>query len=333
LHARAASLGSGPPADNSNNHPFVSTDKQVALVHNGKIFEYDALTKKYMVNSRCDSEILLRIFEAGSRDTSIEGRLMGLKDIWSHVVLGHMAVAIGERMPQGERRMWLFRNHFRTLWLLDLRKTLGQMFFCSTPELWLQAMGDCPKLWDHVSRKSKFIEVLPEQLWVFTKRPGAEVENSDIHKFEIKQNGVSLFEYEGTPIAIINKEPTCEVLTDLDHNEEPKNKPTKSFYPKYQKPKKFLPALPLKNPGFHVVDPQKEVENRTLENRLRELDEKCAGLEQTIEDVRTTAWNKMREGSLNKILNDEDSDFEEIIQSITDAQTELAGTLSILENL
>jgi predicted glutamine amidotransferase len=65
VHARGASHGVGSPDDNKNNHPFVSNCKTVGLVHNGRIpdNEYRSLIKKYQVESSCDSELFLRIFE------------------------------------------------------------------------------------------------------------------------------------------------------------------------------------------------------------------------------------------------------------------------------
>ncbi len=152
VHARGASVGVGTPSDNKNNHPFVNTSRSIGLVHNGRIpdVEYDVLVKKYEVNSKCDSEILLRIFEAGETypeiekthigpgevDEQIANRLLGLRDIWSYIDKGHMAVAIGERANEHDRNLFLFRNKWRSLWIIDCRKDLGQVFFCSTPEIW-----------------------------------------------------------------------------------------------------------------------------------------------------------------------------------------------------
>jgi glucosamine--fructose-6-phosphate aminotransferase (isomerizing) len=56
-HCRWTSPGGGPEKVNKNNHPHVSKDYRVALVHNGKIPEYNYLKKRYNVNTDCDSEV------------------------------------------------------------------------------------------------------------------------------------------------------------------------------------------------------------------------------------------------------------------------------------
>jgi glucosamine 6-phosphate synthetase-like amidotransferase/phosphosugar isomerase protein len=156
-HARAASMGVGVPSVNRNNHPFISWDGTIGLVHNGRIpdTEYRALKKRYPTTSACDSEIVLRIFEAGKfadEDRTKEFEpyglvsqgLTGMKDIWSYLSLGHMAVAIGETQNDN-RRLWLFRNKHRSLWLADMRSQLGQVFFFSAPQIWREAVENYEK--------------------------------------------------------------------------------------------------------------------------------------------------------------------------------------------
>ena len=343
VHARQASIGAGHPSENKNNHPFVSTDRQIALVHNGKISEYDVLTKKYMVNTKCDSEILLRIFEAGGTDSSIESRLKGLKDIWSHVVDGHMAVAIGERMNENERRLWLFRNQFRTLWLVDLRRTLGQIFFCSTPEIWKQAISDCPRTWNRIKKKSKLVELPKDQAWVLGLRKGAGVvSNSDIKKFEVQNTGTSAFEYKGDPIEIPQKKPVCEIVTklneddQLDHTPAPHGKSYNlqqwrhgdDYYGSYgdyhSKSSKNEPSEPI---DVEPVDVEvSQFEKKQQGQQYRDLLENCEEIDKLVGNIKTDIWNKFQEGTLEKIS------LEELLQSVKDAKLELQGTLALLEH-
>ena len=51
LHARYTSSGVGHARHNKNNHPFVSTDKTVAMVHNGIIQEACCLKEKYEIKN------------------------------------------------------------------------------------------------------------------------------------------------------------------------------------------------------------------------------------------------------------------------------------------
>lgn len=215
VHSREASHGSGLPSINKNNHPFVNADLSVALVHNGRIPEniYEELRKKYEVLSACDSEILLRIFEGADQtadveielseaDKDISGRLVGLKDIWSTVSKGHMAVAIGELL-EDKRRLWLFRNKYRSLWIFDLREMLGQVFFVSTPQIWQMAIDECRGLKNTLRKKNvKFIELPTEEIWLLEidgKHP--TVTDNQLHKFEVEATGdYEAWEFSGEQI-------------------------------------------------------------------------------------------------------------------------------------
>lgn len=120
-HARAATQGN--PKENKNNQPFVSENKKICLVHNGRVDDYEKLKSRYKLESDCDSEILLRIFES----TQSIADLITLQ--------GPSAGAIASA---DDKSLWLFRNEDRPLWLIDLREALGQIFFCSTLDIWLQ---------------------------------------------------------------------------------------------------------------------------------------------------------------------------------------------------
>lgn len=234
VHARGASQGSGPPAINKNNHPFTSSDKSIGLIHNGKIpsEEYNLLSKKYEVSSDCDSEILLRIFEAGdvsninnvltnppTMDAKIAQRLVGLRDIWSFIEKGHMAVAVGERVDSNVRRLFLFRNQHRSLWIADLRKKLGQVFFCSTPEIWNDAFRNS-KAYKFINERVKLIDLPVRELWTMQVDKSTPVVKS-VDKYDIFSQGTKFWKPEGEQIKIANVKPPTTVITKLDENEQP----------------------------------------------------------------------------------------------------------------
>lgn len=207
VHARGASLGSGHPQINKNNHPFTSTSKSIGLIHNGKIpdSEYNVLTKKYEVDSECDSEILLRIFESAENND----RLAGIQDIWSYIDKGHMAVAIGERIDTHNRKLFLFRNQYRSLWLFDVRKELGQVFFASTPEIWDNAYikSDAYKFIKNVKK----IELPPKELWMFDLNAD-DIYAEKIKKYSIESIGKTFWKYEGELIKIPQNESVVPVI-------------------------------------------------------------------------------------------------------------------------
>lgn len=68
-HLRAATSG-GVSDDNA--HPFLNEDKDLALVHNGMLFDYDTakktLAEKHVFSSNVDSEVLLHILEDEGED-------------------------------------------------------------------------------------------------------------------------------------------------------------------------------------------------------------------------------------------------------------------------
>lgn len=208
VHARDASPNVGTPSVNKNNHPFISSDKATALIHNGRIHEFDSLTKKYEVKSSCDSEVLLRIFEE-------RGELEGIKDIWRQITRGHMAVAIGQR-DEATRRLWLFRNTWRTLWVVDLRKQLGQIFFTSTADIWQQAADRC-KFLSKTRGQIALYEVPPYEIWSFETDDDKEIK---VEKYEVERGLISKWAHEGPRQRILEEDSVTEIITELDDNEE-----------------------------------------------------------------------------------------------------------------
>ncbi len=189
-HCRLSSAGVGHEKFNKNNHPHVSADRRVALIHNGKIPEYNALRGRYDLRSDCDSEILLTMFESGEEFKSKEDylhqefpklssdvayRMMGMKEIFSRVNYGAMAVAIAERFENERgRRLWLFRDEERPIHVVDMRSTLGQIWFCSTPEIWKTAVDMTPSVKPYIPDDKKVIEFPPHQVWMLQTEPSDE---------------------------------------------------------------------------------------------------------------------------------------------------------------
>lgn len=250
-HCRWTSPGGGPEKVNKNNHPHVSKDCRVALVHNGKIPEYNYLKKKYETLTDCDSEILLRIFESGEtyhdqitylrkampkvwEDTpdQLMHRIFGLKQIFSEVNYGAMAVAIGERLDEGKRSLFLFRNNFRPITIIDLRKSLGQIFFASTPELFRQAWDSSELAKSLIPADQPVIELPDDWIYSFV------LDHNDIEIRRLKVNKTRRYgqweqpEEEETEIPKSETQydrSKLDVITNLDESEEPKPIPKSTF--------------------------------------------------------------------------------------------------------
>lgn len=299
-HAREASVG--PPSINKNNHPFVNTDRTIAVVHNGRIPdpEYSALRKKYEINSECDSEILLRIFENENGD-----KLAGVKDIWSFFSrkYGHntlsipaMAVAIGERLSEGVRRLWLFRNDLRTLWLVDLRESLGQIFFCSTEEIWHQAIASSPAAKFLRRNTIKLIELLPEEIWSMKISPSCPtITEENLQKFEVKIGDYEPWNHKGDCLKINRSTSNPDVITVLNENDELT----------YEKPRLLpVPFDSFKTDGGPALALCNEISN-------------------TILDIETLVQNSA--DSLSP------REFGDLIHDLEETKNDLQGTLRILQ--
>lgn len=251
-HARGASSGVGGPSTNKNNHPFVSETKSLGVVHNGRVnqTDYDLFVKKYNVTSKCDSEIFLRVFEAASGDKAeLEKmfekadheylinlgmtdrevrRLLGLRDIWSffgHTDKNSMAVAIAERVSEDERQLWLLRNQGRPLWVADLREQLGQVFFCSTYEIFEKAFqGICGD--ELIGGKVRTTYLHPDEMWslkINKDAPHVDIEN--VMKITVKSSAKTTWKPEGASIPIYqNNNMNLKVISILGADDEITNK-------------------------------------------------------------------------------------------------------------
>lgn len=344
MHARGASTGVGAPAVNKNNHPFVSSCHSIGLIHNGRIpdAEYKALKRKYQVDTGCDSEILLRIFEQGihnaeklddlpSEDKDVAVRLNGIRGIWSQIVRGHMAVGIGERLDKGERRLWLFRNMYRPIWLADLRANLGQVWFFSTPEIWQDAVYSCSsKFYKHI-QKVKLIELPTEQIWVLTITPEKNVVGDGmIMKFDVCPEGMSSFEYDGEPLAIPRKSIVSEVITKLDEDGDVVTKKSYTTYtktetkPEVKTEKKAENTLKLAESSFESENIM-ELDEYSTSISIQNVVMECQRINQLVGRIETTCENAMMEQSMSA------SNYADVMSSLEQTAIDLQGTLKLIE--
>lgn len=301
VHARGASKAFGEPSVNHNNHPFTSLDKSIGLIHNGRIddIEYHSLKQKYGLQTQCDSEIILRIFESGVSysskelkdsfgDFELPQRLAGVRDIFSLINEGHMAVAVGERGDDGSRMLWLFRNRHRPLWIVDMREPLGQVFFVSEPSIWEDAINECSGI-RILARTQKLIELPTEEIWYFKITPDVPCPIS-VQRFEVCKEGSTPWQFDGKKYDPVQRDASFEVITNLDEKDrilQQRHKP--------QPPKERLPK---------IVEWE--------EFPLSELEKKCNILIDLIHDIRTSTEQLAQEQSMTK------HDFEQLLECLED---------------
>jgi predicted glutamine amidotransferase len=367
LHCRYATPGVGVPSVNRNNHPFVSVDKSLSLVHNGKVpdMEYRALAQRYELVSQCDSEILLRVFEAGKFrdnetlqkdfpdwDTGLAVRLAALRDIWSYMTHGAMAVAIGEWLENGTRRLWFSRNKYRSLWLADLRHTLGQVFFFSTPKIWHDAISDC-HLADNYLYNIQVIELPSEEIWIMQVSDDEPVlVDKNLLKFKVGTSNVFLpWKLNGDSFKIEQRKPKAKIISKLDHEENVvEDKPTAAVQiPSVAHSPEYAAAhATSRSPYYNTWSSDKgrkrhdNVTRMDDDIRLGNLDEPflnasdadaacgqlsdiCKRLEHLISDIQTTGENKLMENSISP------GDFTDLIYQLEQFELDLKGTLNIAE--
>lgn len=310
-HARGASKGVGHPQDNVNNHPFVNSDLSLAVIHNGRVedYEYNFLKQKYEVSSKCDSEILLRILEGGedySKEEIAElgnlentHRMAGIKDIYSLINDGHMAVAVGERTPDGSRFLWLFRNKHRPLWISDMRETLGQIFFVSEPSIWEESVAEMRS--NKFFKKQKLIEVPEEEVWYISMGIKDKVP-SNIQRFQVCKE-VTKREFEAPYRPLKFKDHSHRIVTSsvkvniVNFNKENDMQAKKPYI-------------------FQSLEGCEDIE----EFSLTDLEYKCKNLKRMIDSIETTTINLVQQQSITKydfdqlfaLLDQQKDDFQAI---------------------
>jgi predicted glutamine amidotransferase len=352
-HCRWTSPGGGPEKVNKNNHPHVSQDYRVALVHNGKIPEYNYLKKRYNVNTDCDSEVLLRIFEsAEDHHDQIEYlrkelpkvwddtpddllyRIFGLKRVFSEVNYGAMAVAIGERLEGDARSLFLFRNELRPICLIDLRDTLGQFFFCSTPEIFRQAIDASTIAKEVIPANQPVYPELPEN-WIYSFILS---QSGDIDIRRLKVNKVRKYGYwdqstdeeeastEAPKSEVKLVRTQVDILTRLNASEEPIPEP-KSVDDSYDDyGRTLLPVGPIR------PDTTTALKKRNPYGGCY-TPEECDANEVDSGDVDGSASTRRRESAVStKILN---HGFQEVhpTPNYDDDDNELAGASAIAEDV
>lgn len=325
VHARATSRGNGHARHNQNNHPFVSSDKRIGMIHNGTIEEASFLKEKYQILSSTDSEVLLRMYEHGLEETALEikdgngvapdiaERMNGVKDIWSVISKGAMAVAFGERIDDHTRYLFLFRNSQRPLWIADLRDVLGQVFFFSSPEIWYRAVASSDNLKDVCSGTEKLIEVPTKQVWFFKidERNPSMNGSSEFFRFnmEVSDKGEK-WKSDGLKVVKAPKH-DLDVLTHLDDYEElaTDTQPSRSLVQydpdNYDEP---FPGAELSCQGG------------------TEHENVCKQITDLANSIEISANNSVMEGSMNP------HDYMELLEMLEQIRTDLEGTLRIVEH-
>ena len=240
-HCRQCSAGVGNQNTNRNNHPHVTNDCRIALVHNGRIPEHTQLKSKFELHSECDSEVLLALFETGHQFAGQEDilkdrvpdlpadlayRAIGMTEIFRHINYGWMAVAVGERVDDGSRLLWLHRDAERPIHVVDLRESLGQIFFFSTPEIWRGALTLCSQEVRNAFPAHQEVGIFPaDELWLVRYAPTTENEWG-VFKWKITRSKFTDYDDDDEDGKVINikrlpgRDPAVRVISRLNEKED-----------------------------------------------------------------------------------------------------------------
>ncbi len=323
VHARNTSPTSGHARTNKNNHPFVSSNKRIGVVHNGVLYESPVLKKLFEINSSTDSELFLRMYE------SDPDRMVSLSSIFSKINKGHMAVAVGEKITNDEMNLYLFRNVYRPLCVVDLRELVGQIFFVSNREVWDAAIGDC-------EYKCDLIEVPVHELWHFN------LKNDQIEINKYKANFSELVESELTGINPIKITPGTlstdeKLITELNEHEEIdyaaryKNNPT-PIYPYQNKFAQTVvtqsdktafnyPEIEDDDSGFNIID------DTSSNKKVSAVEKEIKEIKSILEDIDVMVNNASIEGSITE------DKIKDLVESLKQTKMDLKSTLAITESV
>ncbi len=298
-HCRKSTV-KGSENRNINNHPFRSSDWRTALVHNGNVPEFDALKPSYDVQSQCDSEILLRMMERGGQYNNTflkewlsdlkddDGNLIsdlpkdklpiwlpklaGLMDIFARINYGAMAVAIGEKWIDGTRALWLFRDKDRPLYVIDMRKTLNQVYIASDKKIWRDSVENTPSCRRFVKPNTSIIEFPEHSIWLLTLNPKGDL---GVRKWNITRKRMLNTTFEEERPSLLPVSDTIQmpvIVTNLSHEnyEVTNDKPSQQAVngkPKKHKNRKQKKDSKKKNrgtsPTTHATDSSVTRQTRT----------------------------------------------------------------------
>lgn len=308
-HCRQSSIGVGSEKCNKNNHPHVNSDVSIALVHNGRVADYDAIKNRYDLHSDCDSEILLGMFETSNLWKDKEDqlkeefpkfapkmsyRLMGIKEIFSRVNYGAMAVAIAERETDGGRRLWLLRDDERPLHVVDMRDTIGQIFFCSTPEIWRNAMNDCPAIREFVPPDQEIIEFTAHQVWTFHYSSKQEWEVKRFKVNKVKYKDYLEEEDKPNPFKRTRVAPASQIVTRLDYADEIVVKEEKKKIDIEDMPPAPLTLGPVKS---HIPDKSDDMNFSANIDLIEKYRKESVHM---LEEIGTVLENAHKEGNIDR---------------------------------
>lgn len=152
----------GDPANNENNHPFVS--KRFGFIHNGVVgYTTTATELGVKIHSECDSELIFRYFLKKFWES--EKAFSSISDTLKKFDNGGVACAM---VDSKKRRLWLFRNVDRGIAYTYINDN-KMLVFASTEYILKTSLKECKIKHSEIeSVKSGEIMRIDEELNIYT---------------------------------------------------------------------------------------------------------------------------------------------------------------------
>lgn len=178
-HTRWAT--NGHPSNNANNHPHVSMNERLAMVHNGMVFNWEELRLRENLPyvSECDSEAILRLVEKN----------LGRRSSRDHV---REAIAKSTRKVMGSASFAVMSANTRTVFLVCHHNPVHLLVL---PGVGVVFASEASALWEVFGRDAKVLK-MAEDTWLALN--GATYETGSLKFREYTVPTKYVYHYKGS---------------------------------------------------------------------------------------------------------------------------------------
>lgn len=177
MHTRAHTQGS--PTNNDNNHPVISHDGKISVVHNGMIYNDYLIRKELPKEFRCkaevDSEVIVRLIEskfAKKEKKDDESWIESIRESTKEMAGGFACAVLNEEFPT---TLTLFRHGNPIVLCGDLKHQI--LWFASTEGILSGISGLRQLIWKIFgvnNTKDFYISDLPDNKMIVISQHDAE---------------------------------------------------------------------------------------------------------------------------------------------------------------
>lgn len=155
-----------------------STGDKVKIVYRGTMPEFEAVSKIHpsLIGSTNEADLMRRMYLLNP-DRTVHG---GILDFIARINYSQYSAAIGDKDT-----LWLLTNEI-SLHVVDLRQTLGQIFFFPVSHIFRDAIDKCKVVKPYIPSDSIIIEMPDKHVWRL-QYAQEDVPNSDNFEWFIRK--------------------------------------------------------------------------------------------------------------------------------------------------